>query len=254
MNDLVIGIVVVFLILLLVFMALGVFLKLYISKVQTHKQELYNKAIDQQKAVTQAAIETQENVLDLISNELHDDAGQQLTYINLQVERLKLEHPNLKDALEPISTSIGFLSQSVRNLSHTISHQKIKQNTLIDSFRLEINRTNKLKLVLCELIVEDEFSYTFTETERIILYRMFQEITNNMLKHSQAKHYVVEVKQTPNLQLCFRDDGKGFIQPKNTFSTNGLLNLKHRAALIGYEFCLESQPQNGTKIVLEKYA
>lgn len=247
MDNIVFGIIIGFLIILLVLLALAVFLKLYIKKTQAHKQALYQKEIEQQKAITETVIETQENTLDLIANELHDDAGQQLTYINLQLEQLKLQYPKLLKTITPLSESVGQLSNSIRTLSHTISHQKLKHNSLTQSITTEIKRLNKLNAVKCTFNYDKDFNYTFTETERIILYRMFQEISNNMLKHSRATAYKVQLNQNPKPVFSFADNGVGF-NPK----TNELLTLKQRAALINYSFEVKSTPKNGTKITLTK--
>lgn len=253
MSEIVFGVIITLVLILLVILFVIILVKLYIQKIKSHKQELYQNQINQQKAITETIIETQENTLDLIANELHDDAGQQLTYINLQVEQLKLKHPNFNKELNALSASIVNLSNSVRALSHTISHQKIKQTNLIDSFKNEISRINKLNLIDCCIEISDNFKYEFSETERILLFRMFQEIINNVLKHSRASKFVVTIKQNPSINLIFIDDGKGFNLDQLKWSnTNGLLNLKHRAELIGFVFEIKSKIKLGTTIKLSK--
>jgi len=253
MEKIAFGIIVVFLMICIIVLFMVAIIKLYISKIKSHNQVLHQKAIDQQKAITETIIETQENTLDIISNELHDDAGQQLTYINLQVEQFKIAHPKLQQELQPISESIGRLSDSVRDLSHTISHQKIKHANLIDSMINEVTRLNKLGVIKCRLDVSDGFKYQFSETERIILFRMFQEISNNVLKHSRAEIYNIKIQDRPAIQLSFKDNGCGFkYKTTEVTNTNGLINLKQRATLINYEFNIKAEANMGTEIILLK--
>jgi glucose-6-phosphate-specific signal transduction histidine kinase len=69
----------------LIFLFCLALIKLYIKKIKEHNQ----KELNFQKELNTTIIETQEQVLNNISQDLHDDAGQQLTYINLQLEYLK---------------------------------------------------------------------------------------------------------------------------------------------------------------------
>lgn len=253
MTKVVFGVVIVFLVICIVVLFTAITIKLYISKIKKYNTILYQKEMAQQKAVNVAIIETQESTLNRISMELHDDAGQQLTYMHLQVENLKLTNPQLNTVITPISDTINQLASTIRHLSHTINQHKIKQYNLQESIEFELERLNKLKSTACALHIIPPFDYTFSDNEKIILYRIFQEISNNMMKHSRATHFEVLFSQSPNISITFKDDGIGFSRENsNLLSSNGLSNIKERAQLINYTFKLQTKPNEGTMIRLEK--
>src|SRR5690606_6684395 len=84
--------------------------KLYINKIKTYTRVIYEKDLEFQRTLNTTIIETQEQVLTNISHDLHDDAGQQLTYINFQLENLKLDSPDLQNIMAPVSESLTQLS------------------------------------------------------------------------------------------------------------------------------------------------
>ena len=86
----------------------------------------------------------------------------------------------------------------------------------------------------------------------LILYRMAQEVLNNMVKHSKAKHINILLQVNENVFiLAFSDDGIGFnAEEKATASGAGLRNLQSRALLINAQLHIESLPGNGTTITI----
>ncbi len=251
MSDIVFGILIAFIVICLVILFCVILIKLYISKIKTYNQILFQKKIEQQKVLNQTIIETQDTTLNNIAKELHDDAGQQLTYINFQLENVKLKHPNFKKTIEPVSHSINELSNTLRTLSHNINNQKIKDSTLLKSIQNELDRLNKLETISCNLTVEKDFDYNFTDNETIVLYRIFQEITNNMLKHSKASTFEINFCKTPHITIVFKDNGIGFsLENLDLSHSNGIQNIKSRAALINFSFNINSQLNKKTMITL----
>ena len=249
MYEILWGVLIVFILICLVVLFSIIVVKIYISKIKKYNYMLAQKRIEQEKAITQTIIETQSGTLDLLSKELHDDAGQQLTYINFQLEKLKLTNPELIENIAPIGNSLNNLSKSIRNLSHSIDSKKFSNYKLLDLIQSELDKVNDLNVVDCTLKVEDGFFGKFTINEDIILFRIFQEILNNMLKHAQAKRFIVEIRNNP-LVFQFSDNGIGFSLEKNEIQTSGLRNIKNRAELIGFSVEINSSLTIGTRIEL----
>jgi len=253
MNNLVFGILITFLLLFLVILFCIILIKIYISKIKKYNQILYQKEIDQQKAITQAILEAQEDVLTNIAEELHDDAGQQLTCINFQLENLKLTNPAIKNDIMPLTESLNHLDNSIRTLSHSINSQKFKNYRLVDAIKNEIEKINKLNVISCQLSVNKNVDYTFSTNESIVLFRIFQELLNNALKHSQAKTFSIIIKQNSNLCFIFKDDGIGFSEEKiDLMKSTGIQNVKNRSQLIGFSIEISSVTNKGTTIKLCK--
>lgn len=224
-------------------------IQLYIKKIKEHNQ----KELAFQKTLNTTIIETQEQVLNNISQDLHDDAGQQLTSINFQLENLKLDSPELQQLLEPVSKSVGQLSQSIRSISHSLNHQVILQDDFIKAIATEIKRLKKTKKTSFVFSYEELAVKLFSSDEKIVIYRIFQECINNCLKHSKATEIKIALQTKPEFEMVFSDNGIGFDPQANLGRVSmGLANMKSRANAIGYELAVDSKMGKGTRITLRE--
>lgn len=247
-----IGIVTVLLFVTLIMLFCVVLIRLYFTKIKTYTQLIYQKDIDFQKALNTTIVETQEQVLNNISQDLHDDAGQQLTYINFQIEHLKLDAPELQSTLAPLSESVGRLSESIRGISHSLNNQLLTKQNLIKAMAAEIQRLQKSAPFTIEHQLHAK--KTFTTNEKIVIYRIFQEIMNNILKHSKASMVTITTQENPHFSLTISDNGKGFDYTRTNAGTSsiGLQNMIDRAAIINYSLDITSAPNAGTTLVLSE--
>lgn len=249
MNNIVFGVLTVFVLICLVVLFCIILLKIYIAKAKKYNQ----LEIEQHKVLNKTIIETQENTLNNIAKELHDDAGQQLTYINFQIENLKIVNPSISNELTPIGKSLSYLAKSIRDLSHSIDNHKFKNYNFINNIKNEFDKINKINILDCSLQIEDNFSFTFSTNENIVLFRIFQEILNNVLKHSKATKFTVEVYQYPTLSIKLYDNGIGFNKTENLLKeSTGLNNIKTRANTIDFKSEIRTELYKGTCIVLTR--
>ncbi|MCZ8198185.1 MAG: ATP-binding protein [Flavobacterium sp.] len=253
LNNIAIGIIIGLLFVSLVILFCVVLIKLYINKVKKYTQQLYQKDIDFQKFLNQTILETQEQVLNNISQDLHDDAGQQLTYINFQLENLKLDSAELNTLLEPLSQSVGNLSSSIRSISHSLNNQLLLQQDLFKAIATEVERLQKNPKIKIVLNQEEQTKKEFTANEKIVIYRIFQEIINNTLKHAKAKQISVTISTTPSFAMTIQDNGKGFDQKVvGNKQSLGLQNMSSRATIINYKLTINSEIGEGTTITLSE--
>lgn len=228
--------------------------KLHIQKIKNYTKVIYEKDLEFQKTLNTTIIETQEQVLHNISQDLHDDAGQQLTYINFQLENLKLDSPEFNAVLEPVSQSVNNLSKSIRSISHALNNQLLTQQDLLKVITAEVERLQKNNTIAITLTVPENTKKIFGTNEKIVIYRIFQEAINNILKHSKAKSIVIQLTASPVFKMSIHDNGKGFnySEIKKNNLTLGLSNMYSRAAIIGYTIDIESTPDKGTTITLSE--
>lgn len=229
-----------------------ILIRLYFNKMKKHTQELYQKDVDFQKSLNETIMETQEQVLTNISQDLHDDAGQQLTYINLQLESLKYESAALQAVLEPVSKSVATLSESIRGISRSLNNQLLLQEDLFVAMTTEVERIRKHAKQDIVLTITDSNAKVFTANEKIIIYRIFQELLNNALKHSKAQKISIMLSTFPKFEMVFQDNGTGFLLEKATTKlvSLGLTNMHKRAAIIAYTVTIHSELEQGTTIIL----
>ena len=250
-NNTAFGILIGFAFVCLLVLFCAIMIRLYINKLTKYNRVIFQKDIDFQKTLNSTIIETQEQLLNNISQDLHDDAGQQLTYINFQVENLKLDSPDLDQKLQPISDSVTNLSRSVRNISHSLNNQLLLQQDLLKAIKAEVERMQNNGHLNISLEISGD-GKGFDTNEKIVLYRIFQEVINNALKHSKAKAIVIHIDAGQPFQMKISDNGRGFDPDGNQKATLGLSNMHLRANAINYNLVIQSKPNDGTTVIISE--
>jgi signal transduction histidine kinase len=248
MEHLAVGIIIILTFVGLLILFCVLFIRLYFRKIKNYTQLIYEKEIESQKSINTAIHETQEQTLNNISQDLHDDAGQQLTYINFQIENLKLDSPEMQATLEPITDSVARLSASVRSISHSLNSQLLLQQDLFKAIRSEVERLEKNTAISISFTT-DHTPRDFGNNEKIIIFRIFQETINNCLKHAKAKRVDICLKSKP-FAMTISDNGCGFDRNGNSDETLGLHGMVNRAKIIDYSFDIESKAEIGTTVRL----
>lgn len=254
MDDKIIGGILIGLVFVILIISFCVILiRLYFTKIKKYTALIYQKDLDFQKTLTAAIIETQEQVLQNIARDLHDDAGQQLTSLNFQIESLRLDSARYNAELEPLSQSVKQLSASVRNLSHSLSNQLLVGDDLIKAIEAETERLKNTGRLKVQFTLADKGSKFFSADEKIVLFRIFQESIGNILKHSGAAFVSIEITTVP-FAMVIRDDGKGFegAAGENPKRGLGIVNMANRAAFINHTFAIDSIPGTGTTIKISQ--
>jgi len=157
------------------------------------------------------------------------------------------EKVKLNDSRELIAQTITDL----RNLSKSLSFEHISSLGLVKTLELEAIRINKSGLIHMDLTIEGE-PYTLGEQRELVLFRIFQEALNNVLKHADAANIKIGLYYNAQMfNLTIEDDGAGF-QPEllTDKSGSGLRNMKNRAGLIGAEAVISSSLKKGCTIKL----
>lgn len=206
-----------------------------------------------EKEILKTEIEIQEHTLQQISRELHDNFGHIASLIKINLHTLRLD--DLNKAVEKIEDTKDFTRQliaDIKSLSVSLNSDRIAKTGLVKALQTEVERLNKTDL----------FTASFTQSgnvaeiendKAIILYRMAQEVLNNMVKHSDAKCINVNLSIKDNLFiLAFSDDGKGFdVEEQLKSGGSGLTNLQKRAGLINAQLTIQSKPGKGTNIAIQ---
>ncbi len=203
-----------------------------------------------EKEITSTKIEIQEQTLKNVAWELHDNIGQLLSVVNMQLNMIKgnatdNQIASIDETKEVVNTTI----QEVRTLSKTLNNEVIQKNGFFRSLEIELERFNRLKYLEANFIKQGNFQQIASEVE-IILFRILQEFFSNVIRHSRAKRLEVNITgNSDKLILSAKDDGIGFDLNMKTESS-GLQNMKNRAALLGAQYNLASQIGNGTELQL----
>ncbi|MGH1383125.1 sensor histidine kinase [Kordia sp.] len=237
----------VLLILLITVIILFVFfqkrkLKFILEKKEAEKQYM--------EEIAKSQIEIQEQALQNMSWELHDNIGQLLSVARMHINILgtQLTEEN-KEKLDDISEIVGKSLQEIRLLSKTMNTEIIQNMGLIKSIEVELDRFNKLNFLVATLQTHGE-ERSLDIKEEIILFRILQEFFSNAIKHSKAKSLEVTLNfESDRLIILAQDDGVGF-EEGEIEKGSGLINMKSRAAIINAEFAMKSAKNKGVSLTL----
>lgn len=233
-------------------MVLGAMIIWYLFKRNKNRQnELFNrKMLKQKEEHLKAIVETQENEQKRIAKDLHDGIGQSLSGIRLSMENLslKLEKklPEESTQLKTLTSTIDNACKEVRAISHQMMPRILQEDGLIPAIEDMLEKSFQFSST------NYEFEYfginsRFKENIEVSLYRIAQELVNNIIKHSGANLVHVQLfKRNKILILLIEDNGSGFQFDALKSSGIGLMNITSRVETVNGEFNLEPSPKSGT--------
>jgi PAS domain S-box-containing protein len=209
------------------------------------------------RALSFSLLTAQEMERKRIASDLHDDLGQALAILKIRIKNFQNKLPSNQDELkEEYGITLNYTDQiikKVRKLSHGLTP------IILDDFGLTAS---------LQSLTDDFSEYTSANIQRkianidglfpsgveITIYRIFQEIFNNIHKHARAHHVEIEIKRlSDNVYFEIKDDGKGFDHKKIDLNTPnkkgiGLATMNERVMMLGGSFEIQSQMNEGTTI------
>ncbi len=205
------------------------------------------------QTLLQSQLEIQEQTLQQVSRELHDNLGISASLVKIHLTTLPLENAELLPVkVEETKDLVRQLITDIKALSVRLDGDRVGRVGLIKAIGTEIDRINKTGQFTASL-TQDGSTPEIDPGKATILYRMVQEILNNAVKHSQAKNIKVNVQTSDkNLTLAISDDGCGFDwEAKRNSGGAGLFNLTNRANLIQAVLSFTSATGTGTTVTIE---
>lgn len=198
--------------------------------------------LEHQRGLRAAVIAAQEQERSLISQELHDNVNQLLTTAKLYAG---LGRDGVEEAVEMMGKSTALIQTAIdeiRKLSKQLSVSFICTTALEDAIKelIEI-------VAACNQLTITFHTELFTpvrekENTKLAVYRILQEHLTNVVKHAEAKHIEVILRQSQEkLTLIVVDDGKGFDTAQKSEGI-GLRNMRSRAESLMGIFFIASQP------------
>lgn len=204
--------------------------------------------IEERDKGTTAVFLAQEEERKRISKDLHDGVGQQLSGLKMAFQKvsqsLKTENPERSSELELLSGILTESADEVRAISHQMMPRALTELGLIEALGDMLEKS----LGLSDIKYEFEhfgIKERLPENVEISLYRVCQELINNIIKHSGAQKVNIQLfKNQQKVIMVVEDDGKG-IRSTQT-EGHGLLNMRSRVNTLNGEINLEPSPTSGT--------
>lgn len=213
------------------------------SRIQQLEQE--------QKVLTlNAMISGQEEERQRIAKDLHDSLGSLLSTVKLNFkaiqQRIKAIEPlNLYNRVNEL---LDDASKEVRRISHDMMPDVLKIS-LAEGLREiaeKLQQSNQLAVSFQEI----GSPKVLNDTQKVMLYRVVQELTQNVVKHAQAQHLLLQlIWQANSLQIVVEDNGKGF-QMSQVAKGLGLKSIQSRMEYLKGEVDFDSELGAGTTVTL----
>lgn len=218
------------------------------------KAQLAEEKEKQQQNRFKAVIEAEEQERTRIARELHDGLGQILSTAKLNVASLEGELEDeedeklVKNSMELIDHSL----KEVRSISHNLMPTALIEKGLIQALKEQADKINESRNLKLEFTTKGDFN-SLSKSLEIALYRIIQEVLNNMIKHSGADKIEFHLSQEDGLvRLKIKDNGKGFDTKEISKSKGiGWKNIFSRVSMIDGSIAIDSKPGKGTDVKIE---
>lgn len=230
---------------------------LFYRKKQVEQQARLDQEISAQKEIrTKAILEAEEKERRRIAQDLHDGVGQLLSAAKLNLSNLDAKLP-AKDSEQETAmhNALSLLDDSVKEV-RAVSHNMMP-NTLIKlglasavrEFITKLGNAPTLKVDL-EIVGMDNRLDNQVES---VLYRVIQEIVNNIIKHAKASQISMQlVRHETELNVMIEDNGVGFDASNiDEFDGLGLKGIKTRIELLDGSVHFDSTPGRGTTVIID---
>ena len=226
------------------------------QRIESEEIEI-QKLSDQRGELLKRLITAQEDERKRVARELHDDLGQALSALSLQVQSLeKLIDSDPDDAIEQLNLINDLIAETTERMYDLILALR---PSVLDEFGLVAALRNHVEKFLDGSGIEfsldaSRYSGRLSPDLETALYRVFQEAISNVRRHAQAKHVKITLQLRDDIFMGkIEDDGKGF--DLQTMESNeddrrglGMLSIKERISQYCGQVEISSQPGKGTTI------
>ena len=192
----------------------------------------------------------------LIAREIHDQLGQVLTVLKIQIsllsKKLRDDQKDLKDKIQYVSEVIDDTVEQVQKISSKLRPGILDELGLIPAIEWQTQEFEKLTGVHCSLALPINEIELGSEKSTAV-FRIFQEALTNVIRHASASLVSVNLHIEENLLILeVKDNGAGITNSQIRDSKSlGLIGMKERALILGGEVIIEGIPDKGTSVKVE---
>jgi len=228
----------------------------YRQKQKLQQQRINELETEKQLAATEAVLKGEEQERTRLAKDLHDGLGGMLSGIKYSLNIMKGNLIMTPDNAQAFERSMDMLDSSIkemRRVAHNMMPEalvKFGLDTALKDFCNDINQSSALKVNYQSIGLEDA---ELDQTTAITIYRIIQELLNNVMKHATAKNVIVQVSKTDNvLSVEVEDDGKGF-ETTILHQSKGIgwTNIQSRIEFLKGKLDVQSGPGKGTSVHIE---
>jgi signal transduction histidine kinase len=222
------------------------------------KEQLLIRVNQEQIKYTKAIITTQETERRQLADQLHDVAGSLLSAAKLNLSSIReknwITNSDAQKKLETAEDAVTNISEMLRNLSHAISPvmlDKIGFRQSVEKIAAIFNASDKIKVEM-EIIGFEKDEPSMHERYSV-LYGILYELLNNISKHAQATHALIQlIEHDESVVLMVEDNGRGLnISDAEDSKTHGLAAIKSKIHYMNGNITFDSVLPNGLIVTIE---
>ena len=227
-----------------------------ILRLETRAHNRYQEAAaarSQLKDLSARLVQAQEMERRALSRELHDEVGQSLSAVLIELHNLStgLALPSEQQTQNQVETIRGLVEGTirvVRNMALLLRPSMLDDLGLVPALKWQAREVSKRTSM--DVSVAADLPDDLPDDFKTCIYRVVQEALHNCASHARAKSVRIRVQQEPGrLTLCIQDDGQGF--DSNQVKGLGLLGMQERVAQLGGKCVVHSEPGTGTILTVE---
>lgn len=233
---------------IIVSVIVGIIIAIFFISLIRHQRKL----LEFHRKSILSEVTTLENERSRIAADMHDELAPMIYLAKYQVSSVEILEDDDKETLQKSINVLETIAERVRGISKNLLPSALTRKGLLvalDEYVQDLNETSPLHIQLTcsvEAIISPDIS--------INTFRMIQEITQNVLKHSHAKQMVIVVKEVKNnLEIICEDNGMGFEYNKqfDQHKGLGLQNINSRTRILKGEVTVTSKKGKGTQYLFK---
>jgi PAS domain S-box-containing protein len=216
------------------------------------------RAYEQRDYLSRRLVDLLEKERTEFANALHDEIGQAMAAIAMQLELLKRDDSHLASRVEPIQEHLREAVRRAKGLCSNLRSEALEHFGLIPSIKELVDQTQKEFPIKVHLFTKDVPERLSESDKSLTVYRLVQEALTNIHKHAGAKEVFINlIGRDGKLLVTIEDDGLGFdygtIKGRADLSEPhlGITIMRERTSMVGGTFQIETAPGKGTHILAE---
>lgn len=220
------------------------------------EQKIAELKKENQLRATETILKGQEEERSRIAKDLHDGLGGLLSGVKYSLNTMKENMILTSDNAQSLERTVDMLDSGIKELRR-VAHNMMPENlikfgldTALRDYCESISKTGKIAVMYNSFGMD---TYTADNTINITVYRVIQELINNVMKHANATECIVQLDANEHgLHITVEDNGIGFdTNNLNTFKGAGWTNIQNRINYLRGKIQIDSSAQQGTSVQIE---
>jgi two-component system, NarL family, sensor kinase len=189
-----------------------------------------------------------------IAKDLHDGLGGLFSTVKMYFSTLQHDTPTLKDneLFQKSYKLVDTASEEVRQIAHNMMPEVLMKLGLTNALKDLCDNISAGKLLRVSLETHG-MNKRLNATTEIMLFRIVQELLNNIIKHAQATEAIIQfIRENERLSVVVEDNGRGFnTQEADEQNHSGIATIQSRVSYLNGKMSIDSQKNVGTTVMMD---